>query len=85
MKFFFYRNCCDTRLLSQQVAIKERSIDKPNGKKRPLGVPTLADRINQQLIRSAIEPIVEYHFLAVVMDSARKEVVMMRWQTYSIS
>jgi RNA-directed DNA polymerase len=31
------------------------------GKKRPLGIPTLADRINQDILRTTIEPITEYH------------------------
>jgi RNA-directed DNA polymerase len=38
-------------------------IDKPQGGKRPLGIPTVADRVAQQAAKLVLEPIFEADFL----------------------
>lgn len=40
-------------------------VPKPGGKSRPLGIPTLADRVVQQSLRMVLEPIFEADFMPV--------------------
>ncbi|WP_446352902.1 reverse transcriptase N-terminal domain-containing protein [Coleofasciculus sp. G2-EDA-02] len=44
-------------------------IPKPNGKKRPLGIPTLIDRCLQAIVLNALEPCWEAQFLGMELQT----------------
>ena len=55
-------------------------IPKPDGSERPLGIPTVKDRIVQMAAKIAIEPVFEADFRDCSYGSDRKEVPGKHWK-----
>lgn len=58
----FYELCEENIMLHKVKPVRRVYIPKKNGKKRPLGIPTIKDRIYQNICKLVLEPIWENRF-----------------------
>ncbi|WP_368561090.1 hypothetical protein [Enterococcus faecalis] len=61
-KALFIREIRESLVDYKPSMVTRVEIPKPNGKTRPLGIPTMRDRLIQQMFKQVLEPICEAQF-----------------------